>query len=148
MNGRRVITLTLALLLPMLAGQAAGQESLKSLRGMTPIEDPAPSPQNKPRKIDRSKTVRNYAQQPPLIPHPTFAYRIDRKQNKCLSCHSAANHEKSGAPQVGQTHYRDRDGKVLDHVSSLRYFCTQCHVGQFPVKPLVESTFKPAAAQQ
>jgi len=144
MNGRRVITLALALLLPVFAGQAAGQESPKSLRGMTPIEDPSPSPQSKPRKTDRSKTVRNYAQQPPLIPHPTFAYRIDQKQNKCLSCHDAANYEKSGAPQVSQTHYRDRDGNVLTHVSSLRYFCTQCHVEQFPVEPLVGNTFEPA----
>jgi cytochrome c-type protein NapB len=35
----------------------------------------------------------------------------------------------------------DRDGKVLDMLSSRRYFCTQCHVAQEDAKPLVQNTF-------
>jgi cytochrome c-type protein NapB len=32
------------------------------------------------------KEVRNYPEQPPVIPHTTQGYRIDINDNKCLSC--------------------------------------------------------------
>ena len=43
---------------------------------------------------------------------------------------------------VSDTHYKDRDGKVLAEVSPRRYFCSQCHVIQVEVKPLVDNTFE------
>jgi cytochrome c-type protein NapB len=39
------------------------------------------------------------------------------------------------------THFMDRDGQVLAAVSPRRYFCTQCHVSQYEVKPPVENDF-------
>lgn len=148
MNGKRVMMLTLAAILPVIVGQAAGQEGIESLRGMTPIENPSPAPQNPLGKTDRTAVPRNFAQQPPLIPHPTKAYQINLKQNKCLSCHGAAEVEESGAPGVSQTHYLDRDGNTQAEVSGSRYFCTQCHVEQFVAEPLVENDFKPDDAQK
>jgi nitrate reductase cytochrome c-type subunit len=34
------------------------------------------------------KEVRNYPEQPPVIPHTTQGYQIDINGNKCLSCHA------------------------------------------------------------
>ena len=59
-----------------------------------------------------------------------------------MRCHSAANHEKEKAPAISKTHYVTRDKKVLDKLSSRRYFCNQCHVPQADIKPLVENTFE------
>lgn len=39
------------------------------------------------------------------------------------------------------THFMDRDGQILAAVSPRRYFCTQCHVSQFDVKPPVSNDF-------
>ncbi|TNC48566.1 hypothetical protein FHG66_13545 [Rubellimicrobium rubrum] len=45
------------------------------------------------------------------------------------------------APMVPVTHYMDRSGQVLAEVSPRRFFCTACHVPQYPVDPTVENTF-------
>ncbi|WP_342777491.1 nitrate reductase cytochrome c-type subunit [Rubellimicrobium rubrum] len=42
---------------------------------------------------------------------------------------------------VPVTHYMDRSGQVLAEVSPRRFFCTACHVPQYPVDPTVENTF-------
>ena len=67
---------------------------------------------------------------------------VHRKFNKCLNCHSWAKYEKSGATKISQTHFQDRDGNDLANVSASRYFCTQCHVEQRNVNPLVDNEFK------
>lgn len=85
--------------------------------------------------------VRNYPDQPPTIPHQIRGYQIDLNSNKCLSCHSRRATEDSKAPMVSVTHFMDRDGQTRAAVTSRRYFCTQCHVPQHEVKPLVENTF-------
>ena len=36
------------------------------------------------------RPVRNYPDQPPMIPHKTDNYQIDLAANKCLTCHSRA----------------------------------------------------------
>jgi cytochrome c-type protein NapB len=69
-------------------------------------------------------------------------YQIDKNFNKCLDCHARAKTEFSGAVPVSATHYIDRNGKVLDHVSTRRYFCPQCHVAQDAIKPLVGNSFE------
>jgi cytochrome c-type protein NapB len=76
-----------------------------------------------------------------MVPHAVDTYTIDLKNNGCMKCHSAATYEKEKAPKVADSHYVDRDGKVLDKLSSRRYFCTQCHVAQEDAKPLVQNTF-------
>ena len=42
---------------------------------------------------------------------------------------------------VSITHFMDRDNQFLAAVSPRRYFCTQCHVPQKEVKPLVDNDF-------
>jgi len=144
MIGKRVMVTALAAMMPLCAIHGADQKGLESLRGAVAIENDSQMPQNLLEKTDRTPVARNFPQQPPLIPHPTKAYRINLKQNKCLSCHAADKVEESGAVPVGQSHYRDRDGNVLPEVSAGRYFCNQCHVEQFTVTPLVENDFRPA----
>jgi cytochrome c-type protein NapB len=90
--------------------------------------------------------VRDYVQQPPLIPHKIDGYIINTKSNKCLTCHSWKNYREAGATKISQTHFENREHSVLANVSARRYFCTQCHVPQVNAKPLVANTFKPVTA--
>ena len=91
---------------------------------------------------DDQRLPRNFAQQPPIIPHRVDGYQIDKNFNKCLDCHARAKTAFSNAIPVSSTHYIDREGKVLDHISTRRYFCMQCHVAQETVKPLVGNSFR------
>ena len=50
--------------------------------------------------------------------------------------------DSSQAPMISISHYMDRDGQALAAMSPRRYFCTQCHVTQAEVKPLVGNGFK------
>jgi len=117
-------------------------EEVKSLRGSTDIEAPSNAVEIKKNINDKGPITRDYVQQPPLIPHKIKGYKINLKFNKCLTCHSWANYQKSGATKVSLTHFSGRDGEALSNVSPRRYFCTQCHVPQADVKPLVENSFK------
>ena len=88
------------------------------------------------------KRERNYPDQPPTIPHAIRGYQVDKNGNKCLTCHSRAGSARTQAPMISITHYMDRDGQPLAAVSPRRYFCTQCHVPQKEVKPLVGNDFR------
>jgi len=85
---------------------------------------------------------RSFKEQPPMVPHEVDKYEVNLKVNGCLKCHSEATYEKEKAPKIGASHYLDRDGKVLDTLSSRRYFCNQCHVPQLSGDPLVENLFE------
>lgn len=117
-------------------------EEVKSLRGSSDIDAPSNAVEIKKNINDHGVILRDYVQQPPLIPHKIKGYRINLKFNKCLTCHSWANYTKSGATKVSQTHFTGRDGEALSNVSPRRYFCTQCHVPQVDASPLVENSFK------
>ena len=117
-----------------------------SLRGATDLDQESSAPELKHYQKDGEPIVRDYVQQPPLIPHKIDGYWIDYKSNKCLTCHSWANYKQAGATKISQTHFEDRDKHVLANVSARRYFCTQCHVPQVEAAPLVENTFKPITA--
>ena len=148
MNGKRILMLTLAVAMLMFGNQVLSEESVESLRGMTAIEDNATAPESKPWEADRKPITRTFIQQPPLIPHSTQGYQINLKFNKCLTCHSWANYEKSRATKISQDHFKDREGNDLANVSASRYFCTQCHVEQRAVAPLVDNEFKPVDVLQ
>ncbi len=92
-----------------------------------------------PREVQRE--VRNYPEQPPVIPHVIRGYQVDRRFNRCLDCHSREAAPRAGAPMVSVTHFMDRDNQVRAAVTPRRYFCTQCHVPQTDAEPLVESDF-------
>lgn len=116
---------------------------VSSLRGHNPIDQEADVPNPKRWQRDRAPIERDYVSQPPLIPHSIEGYNINRKFNKCLTCHSWKNYKSSGATKISQTHFEDRDRNVHANVAARRYFCTQCHVSQVDAQPLVENTFKP-----
>jgi len=92
-----------------------------------------------PREVERE--VRNYPEQPPVIPHIIRGYQVDKRFNRCLDCHSRESAPSAGAPMVSVTHFMDRDGQVRAAVSARRYFCTQCHVPQTDAEPMVDSDF-------
>ncbi|WP_417244088.1 nitrate reductase cytochrome c-type subunit [Celeribacter sp.] len=91
---------------------------------------------------DENRFVRNYRQQPPLIPHTIEQYQIDLSANECLACHDWTNAGDRGAPTLSMTHYLDRDGNQLDSVAGTRWFCNQCHVPQADAPALVENDFQ------
>ncbi len=121
----------------------AEHNSVSSLRGHVPLEEEAKAPPARKWVKDDEIKPRDYVQQPPLIPHSIKGYKINKKFNKCLTCHSWANYREAGATKISQTHFADRENNVLANVAPRRYFCTQCHVPQANAKPLVENTFKP-----
>ena len=126
--------------------QATGTSVLKSLRGDTPLTEEPPAPTLKDPPKDHAPEARNYLHQPPLIPHTIRDYNITRTHNKCMECHSWQRYREFGATKISMTHFRDRSGTDLANVSPLRYFCTQCHVPQTDVKPLVGNSFWPVEA--
>ncbi|MGN6286799.1 MAG: nitrate reductase cytochrome c-type subunit [Afipia sp.] len=91
---------------------------------------------------DDKRVMRNYPEQPPVIPHSIDNYQLTLKTNRCLDCHRRQYTEGSGAPMISVTHFMDRDGQVLADVTPRRYFCTECHVQQTDAKPLVPNTFQ------
>ncbi len=93
---------------------------------------------------EQQNITRSFEQQPPLIPHRADGMNINFKSNQCLNCHDRPNYKEENAPVIGDSHYKDRDGKALEKVSMLRYSCTQCHVPQVNAPPLVANVFKSA----
>lgn len=91
---------------------------------------------------DSGREVRNYPEQPPVIPHSIRDYQVDMRVNQCLNCHSREQAVSAGAPMVSITHFMDRHKQVLAAVSPDRYFCTQCHVPKTDASPLVPNRFK------
>ena len=129
------------------AAIAAGSSSLlaqsvsSGLRGPAPLNSEGPAPPMTPMRNTAEREVRNYPEQPPVIPHSIDGYQIDLNSNKCLSCHARARTAESQAPMVSITHFMDREGQFLASVSPRRYFCTQCHVPQNVTTPPVSNDF-------
>ncbi|MBK0326720.1 nitrate reductase cytochrome c-type subunit [Rhodobacteraceae bacterium F11138] len=133
---------TVVLIAPLLlATAAAGDNQVATLRGVPPLDQDGTASQI-PEVINSDiRKVRNYPDQPPLIPHKIDNYQIDLNANKCLTCHSRTAIEISQAPMVSVTHFMNRAGQTLATVSPRRFFCTQCHVVQHDVRPLVQNDF-------
>jgi cytochrome c-type protein NapB len=88
--------------------------SLRSaLRGNTPLNEVGPAPRMLPQGNMDLREVRNYPEQPPVIPHVVDAYQLDANVNQCLSCHARSRTGESQAPMVSITHFMDRDGQFL-----------------------------------
>ena len=134
--------LLIFLILASGAGAAPGQGMVDAMRGRTPLaEESTPPPMQNQENRDVRRT-RAFAMQPPTIPHKIDGYQIDKNANRCMSCHARARIEESKAIPLSPTHYMDRDGTMRGDVSPRRYFCTQCHVPQDEVKPLVENRYE------
>lgn len=117
---------------------APGPDSLRPGGSLTQTLPAAPMAGD-PRTVERQ--VRNYPEQPPVIPHVIRGYQVDKRFNRCLDCHSREDAPRAGAPMVSVTHFMGRNGQVEAAVTPRRYFCTQCHVPQTNAEPLVESDF-------
>ncbi len=124
------------------AQSQAARPFIDAARGPTPITESTRPPLLGNAVNDDLRRTRNYAMQPPTIPHRVDGYQVDRNFNKCLDCHARAKTEVSQAIPVSITHYMDRDGRMLAQVSTRRYFCMQCHVAQDAVRPLVPNNFQ------
>ncbi len=120
----------------------------------------------------QAKTLeRSYENAPPLIPHSVDGLvPITIKNNQCLGCHMPDVAKGVGATPIPESHFTDfrpktelkdgkivKDGKVVANTTDVtvakfkklkklnpaRFNCTQCHVPQANVKPLVKNNFKP-----
>ena len=137
-------TLALAPWQPASAQQAAPK--VQTLRGAgTADKDQAPEDKPYVGKAPGSQKpiARTFTGQPPVIPHTVEDLDvITLAGNPCLACHGPASYKYVNAPKVGDSHFKDRDGKTLTEVSQARYQCTACHVPQADAKPLVQNTFR------
>jgi len=130
----------------MFAQPTLAQEAPKPMRGAdVAAADMAPATKNylggKPG--GQEKVARTFRDQPPVIPHAVENFdEITLAENQCLSCHGPETYEKKKAPKVGDSHFRDREGKVLPAASFARHNCVQCHVQQVDAPPLVANDFK------
>lgn len=109
--------------------------------GAQPMQENPVPPLARPITDDKRK-MRNYPEQPPVIPHSIDGYQLSLRTNRCLDCHRRQYTEGSGAPMISVTHFMDRDSQVLADVTPRRYFCTACHVPQTDAQPLVPNTFE------
>jgi len=136
--------LALVLLISLLAGGTSSllaQGLTSALRGPTPLNDEGAAPPMTPMRNTADREMRNYPEQPPVIPHAIDGYQIDLNSNKCLTCHARARTGESQAPMVSITHFMDRDGQFLASISPRRFFCTECHVPQNVTNPPVSNDF-------
>jgi cytochrome c-type protein NapB len=121
---------------------AAGPEIVPRVTGAAQPMQEVPAPPMARPVTDDARRMRNYPEQPPIIPHSIDGYQLTLKTNRCLDCHRRQFTEGSRAPMISITHFMDRDGQVLADVMPRRYFCTACHVQQTAAKPLVPNTFQ------
>ena len=63
--------------------------------------------------------------------------------NTCLKCHAPENHKRENAPMISKTHFTDPNNPSEKNLYRGRWFCTQCHVPQLNLKPLVDNRYKP-----
>ena len=129
----------LLLALPLLASAA---DFYDKMRGNVPLDQTTvPPPIVNPDNSDVRRS-RNYAMQPPVVPHKIEGYQLDRNANRCMMCHARTRTQESQAPMISVTHFMDRDGNFLAELSPRRYFCLQCHVPQANLNPLVTNQFR------
>lgn len=121
---------------------AYAQEIVPRLTGAAhPMKDVAAPPLPSP-VVDDQRRMRNYSEQPPIIPHSIDGYQITLNANRCLECHRRQYTDHVRAPMISITHFQDRDGQMLADVAPRRHNCTACHVQQTDAKPLVENDFR------
>ncbi len=138
---KNTIKVTIAGVLLTLLPSVAFYGDVTSLRGGNALDNDAKSFEPKKQVIKEGGFDRSWDLQPPSIPHSIEKDKISLTGNTCMKCHSKANFEKEKAPEIGESHYKDRNDKVLEKVSARRWFCNQCHTPQVDTAPLVENSF-------
>ncbi len=137
MRTKTLYTLTFALLL----GSSSISAGVTSLRGDKGLEEDSNEVAKVTWQKDGPLIDRSFRQQPPMVPHQVDKYQVNLQNNECLSCHDLDNYKKKKATLIGESHFKDREGDVLEEVSSRRYFCNQCHAPQSDAQPLVNNNF-------
>jgi nitrate reductase (cytochrome), electron transfer subunit len=135
---------TLIILLLLLPSLAPAADFYDRMRGNVPLDQTAPPPPIVNPDNSDVRRSRNYAMQPPIIPHKIEGYQLDKSANRCMMCHARTRTQESQAPMISVTHFMDREGNFLAELSPRRYFCLQCHVPQANLNPLVNNQFKDA----
>lgn len=136
-----VLSASIVLLTGAIYAQTAPKVVPRLTGNSAPMSEAPIPPLARPITNDK-RVMRNYPEQPPVIPHSIDNYQLTLKTNRCLDCHRRQYTEGSGAPMISVTHFMDRDGQVLADVTPRRYFCTECHVQQTDAAPLVPNTFQ------
>ncbi|MGI9400938.1 MAG: nitrate reductase cytochrome c-type subunit [Rhizobiaceae bacterium] len=131
----------LPIILMFAATTALAENQISTLRGKADLAESESAPSIAKTQNTDIRQVRNYPEQPPIIPHKIDKYQIDTNVNQCMTCHSRTAIEVSQAPMISITHFMDRDGQFLATASPRRYFCTQCHVTSSDARPLVDNVF-------
>jgi len=147
-----ILLATLGLILSQPTPAQQGTSRVQTLRGAdAAATDQAPPerPYTGKSPGSQKRVARTFSTQPPVIPHSIEGFEeVTLQNNPCLSCHGPENYKNAKAPKPADSHFRDRDGKMLSTVSAARYQCTACHVPQANAKPLVENTFRGDAAKK
>lgn len=145
----RVSVAVVAACLTSLAMAVDGTSSMRGSDVAAPDQAPEVKSYAGRRPGTEAPVARTFSTQPPVIPHAVENFdEINLEGNQCMDCHSAATYQKKKAPQVGVSHFVDRDGKKHAEVASGRYNCVQCHVPQVDAPPLVDNTFKGDAVKK
>lgn len=139
---KKIILISLlSLMLLVLGGQFTIAKPLYSLRGIVEIDQLSQVvPNKRSMAVDGGIPV-TFEDQPPMIPHNIDKTRITLNENSCLNCHNKKDRRETNAVKPPKSHYKTRDGKKLNRVSTGRYFCTQCHVPQAYTDVLIDNTF-------
>lgn len=138
---KSITFLLIAMVTIVFSGLATADVGVEFLRGNQELMDASKAADDKKQMVVKGSIERSYKIQPPMIPHKIDKEEINMKVNTCMKCHSEKTYKEKNAPKAGDSHYVSRDGKVLETVSSRRYFCNQCHAPQVDAAPLVENTF-------
>jgi len=123
-----------------MVGAAVAADVTDSMRKAPILDTTRPPPLQNSDNSDVRRS-RNYAMQPPVVPHKIDGYQLDKNANRCMFCHSRSRTQESQAPMISVTHFIGRDGNFLAELSPRRYFCLQCHVPQVPQEPLIGNRF-------
>lgn len=123
-------------------------------QGLTPagvFDTPTPVNFSYSDKFPGSSTVlpRAYPNAPPQIPHSIDGFKpVTAALNACLGCHnnpSMWGKNTKGLPTpIPKSHYtdlRNTPTQTTEQITGARYVCTQCHVPQALLDPLVENSF-------
>jgi nitrate reductase (cytochrome), electron transfer subunit len=135
------MTKLLTALLLLVSAAVSAIDFQDRMRGPTALDQTTtPPPLVNPDNSDVRRS-RNYAMQPPVVPHKIEGYQLDKNANRCMMCHARTRTQESQAPMISVTHFMDRDGNFLAELSPRRYFCLQCHVPQANLNPLINNQF-------
>ncbi|MBI4755672.1 MAG: nitrate reductase cytochrome c-type subunit [Betaproteobacteria bacterium] len=126
------------------ASQLGGVSSMRGADVAASDKAPQAMPDYVGKKPGLQKNIaRTFPTQPPLIPHAVANFdEISLQENQCLSCHGPDKYKEKNAPKLGDSHFKDREGKQQAASSASRHACVMCHAPQVDAPPLVENTFK------